>query len=51
MKMIYGILLPVVGGAVGVVGTDELGPTVPTMGDTPGVGTVDAALTPRLPIS
>jgi hypothetical protein len=51
MKMIYGIVLPVVGGAGGVVGTGELGPAVPTMGDTVGVGTVDAALTPRLPIS
>jgi hypothetical protein len=36
---------------VGIVGTDELGPTVPTMGDTFTVGTAGVELTPRLPIS
>jgi hypothetical protein len=36
---------------VGIVGTDELGPTVPTMGDTFTVGTAGMELTPRLPIS
>jgi hypothetical protein len=51
MKMVYRIVLAVVGGTVGIVGTDEPGPTVPTIGDTLGVGTADAALTPRLPIS
>ena len=40
-------MLPV-GETVGIVGTDELGPTVPVMGDTLGVGTTCAALTPRL---
>jgi hypothetical protein len=51
MKMVYRIVLGVVGETVGIAGTDELGPTVPTMGDMLGVGTADAALTPRLPIS
>jgi hypothetical protein len=42
----------VVGGeTVGIVGANELGPTVPTMGNTPVVGTAGAELTPRLPIS
>src|SRR5258708_5032050 len=42
----------VVGGeTVGIVGTNELGPTVPTMGNTPVVGTAGAELTPRLSIS
>src|SRR6266436_8187107 len=42
----------VVGGeTVGIVGTNELGPTVPTMGNTPVVGTAGAELTPRLLIS
>jgi hypothetical protein len=42
----------VVGGeTVGIVGGNELGPTVPTMGNTPVVGTAGAELTPRLPIS
>jgi hypothetical protein len=36
--------------AAGIVGTDELAPTVPVMGDTLAVGTAGAALTPRLPI-
>jgi hypothetical protein len=36
---------------VGIVGTDELGPTVPTKGDTFTVGTAGVELTPRLPIS
>jgi hypothetical protein len=39
------------GAMVGSAGTDELGPTVPTMGRTPIVGTAGAELTPRLPIS
>ncbi len=49
--MIHGIVLPVAGETVGIVGTGELGPTVPAMGDTLGIGTTCAALTPRLPIS
>lgn len=36
---------------VGIVGSTALGPTVPTTGDTVGVGTAGVALTPRLPIS
>src|SRR3984893_16603413 len=44
-------VLAVVGKAVGNVGTDELGPTVPTTGKTPVVGTAGAELTPRLLIS
>jgi hypothetical protein len=36
---------------VGMVGTNALGPTVPTTGDTLIVGTAAAELTPRLPIS
>jgi hypothetical protein len=39
------------GAMVGSTGTDELGPTVPTTGRTPIVGTAGAELTPRLPIS
>jgi hypothetical protein len=39
------------GAMVGIVGTDELGPTVLTMGNTPVVGTAGAELTPRLLIS
>ena len=39
------------GATVGIVGIDELGPTVPTMGKTPVVGTAGAELTPRLLIS
>jgi hypothetical protein len=47
MKRVYGAVLGVVGGTIGAV---ELDPTVPVMGDTLGVGTICAALTPRLPI-
>jgi hypothetical protein len=36
---------------VGIVGSTTLGPTVPTTGDTVGVGTAGMALTPRLPTS
>src|SRR4051812_30071906 len=36
---------------VGTVGNTALGPTVPTMGNTPTVGTAGAELTPRLAIS
>jgi hypothetical protein len=36
---------------LGIVGTDELGPTVPTMGRTPIVGTAGAEPIPRLLIS
>jgi hypothetical protein len=39
------------GATVGIVGTNELGPTVPTMGNTPVVGTAGAEPTPRLLIS
>jgi len=49
--MFHGIVLPVVGETVGMVGADELGPTVLVMGDTLAVGTAGAALTPRLLIS
>jgi hypothetical protein len=45
--MVYGIV-PVVGETVGIDGTDALGPTLPVMGDTLGVGTTCEALTPRL---
>jgi hypothetical protein len=41
----------VVGDAVVIVGASGLGPTVPTMGNTPVVGTAGAELTPRLLIS
>src|SRR6266403_618921 len=44
-------VLAVGGETVGIVGSNELGPTVPTMGNTPVVGTAGAELTPRLPIS
>jgi hypothetical protein len=44
-------VLAVAGKTVGVVGANELGPTVPTMGKTPVVGTAGAELTPRLLIS
>src|SRR3984893_17061356 len=44
-------VLAVVGKAVGIVGTNELGPTVPPMGKTPVVGIAGAELTPRLLIS
>jgi hypothetical protein len=36
---------------VGIVGSTTPGPTVPTTGDTVGVGTAGVLLTPRLPIS
>lgn len=36
---------------MGIVGSTALGPTVPTTGDTVGVGTAGVALTPTLPIS
>jgi hypothetical protein len=36
---------------VGIIGTCELGPTVPAISDAPGSGTAAAELTPRLPIS
>jgi hypothetical protein len=45
--IVHGIVLPV-GEIVGIVGTDELDPTLPVIGDTLGVGTTCAALTPRL---
>jgi hypothetical protein len=44
-------VLAVEGKTVGTAGGNELGPTVPTMGNTPVVGTAGAELTPRLPIS
>ena len=44
-------VLAVAGETVGIVGTNELGPTVPTTGNTPVVGTAGAELTPRLLIS
>jgi hypothetical protein len=39
------------GATVGIVGTNELGPTVPTIGNTPVIGTAGAEPTPRLLIS
>lgn len=36
---------------VGIVGAVACGPTVPVIGDTLGMGTAAAELTPRLPIS
>ena len=48
MKMVYRIVLGVVGETVGIVGSDELDPRLPVMGDTLGAGTTCAALTPRL---
>src|SRR5258705_9908875 len=44
-------VLAVAGDRVGIVGTTELGPTVPAIGNTPVVGTAGAELTPRLLIS
>jgi hypothetical protein len=44
-------VLAVAGETVGIFGTDEVGPTVPTIGNTPVVGTAGAELTPRLLIS
>jgi hypothetical protein len=46
-----GLVDGVVGKTVGIVGTSELGPTVPTTGNTFGTGTAGVELTPRLPIS
>jgi hypothetical protein len=46
-----GLVDGVVGKTVGIVGTNELGPTVPTTGNTFGTGTAGVELTPRLPIS
>ncbi|SHL82609.1 hypothetical protein SAMN05444159_6920 [Bradyrhizobium lablabi] len=43
------VVVPV-GEIVGIVGTDERDPTLPVTGNTLGVGTTCAALTPRLPI-
>jgi hypothetical protein len=39
------------GAVVGSVDANDLGPTVPTMGSTPVIGTAGAELTPRLLIS
>jgi hypothetical protein len=47
-ELLHGMVLPVAGETVGIVGTGELGVT---MGGTLGAGTGVAALTPRLPIS
>src|SRR5258708_33220707 len=47
----HAAVLAVGGETMGIVGSNELGPTVPTMGNTPVVGTAGAELTPRLPIS
>jgi hypothetical protein len=44
-------VLAVAGKAVGIVGANDLGPTVPAMGSTPVIGTAGAELTPRLLIS
>jgi hypothetical protein len=44
-------VLEVAGETVGIVGSNEIGPTVPTTGNTPVVGTAGAELTPRLLIS
>src|SRR5258707_5787189 len=44
-------VLVVAGEIVGIVGSNELGPTVHTMGSPPVVGTAGAELTPRLLIS
>jgi hypothetical protein len=54
-KLSHGVVLgvvdePVDGVAVGIVGGDELDPTVRAKGDTFVIGTVVAELTPRLPI-
>src|ERR1700716_3381535 len=45
------VVLAVAGETVGIVGSSGLGPTVPTMGNTPTVGTAGAELIPRLLIS
>jgi hypothetical protein len=46
-----GLVGAVGGETVGFVGTNELDPTVLTLGNTPAVGTAGAELTPRLLIS
>jgi hypothetical protein len=49
--VVHVAVLAVAGKTVGIVGSNELGPTVPEMGNTPVVGTAGAELTPRLLIS
>jgi hypothetical protein len=49
--VVHVAVLAVAGKTVGIVGSSELGPTVPEMGNTPVVGTAGAELTPRLLIS
>jgi hypothetical protein len=49
--MLHVAVLVVEGVAVGIVGTNELGPTVPTIGNTLGTGTAGVEPTPRLAIS
>jgi hypothetical protein len=51
MPPVIAQVLAVAGETVGIVGANELGPTVPAMGNTPVVGTAGAELTPRLLIS
>jgi hypothetical protein len=48
LQRVYGAVLGVVDGTIGNV---ELDPTLPVMGGALGVGTICAALTPKLPIS
>lgn len=43
--------LPIVGGAVGIVGINEPSPTFPGLGNALGSGTAGVEPTPRLPIS
>ena len=45
------VALPIVGGAVGIVGINEPSPTFPALGNALGSGTAGVELTPRLPIS
>jgi hypothetical protein len=47
----HAAVLVVEGATVGIVGANEVGAMVPTVGNTPVVGTAGAELTPRLPIS
>jgi hypothetical protein len=49
-ELSHGTVLGVAGVIVGILGSGELGPTVPVVGSTLVVGIVGAALTPRLPI-
>jgi hypothetical protein len=49
--VLHAAVLAVAGERVGIVGSNELGPTVPATGNTPVVGTAGAELTPRLLIS